>query len=137
MQTGQRTRLEGEFRLGARGGQQRLEIGLDIEEIHRLAHVARHAPLLRQAVTTGNAGQRVDFARRAEALRPGRHEARAMLEQPNAILLPPLILQRRPQQARPQRHPHDRQIAGDRIGERDPAATRGKAAPAAAGSTNA
>jgi len=41
-----------------------------------------------------------------------------VLEQANAILLAALILQGRAQQPRPQRHPHDRQVTRDGVGER-------------------
>src|SRR6185312_2622227 len=47
MQAGQGGGLEPEHAVGPGARQQSLEVSLDVEEIHRRAHVARQAPLLR------------------------------------------------------------------------------------------
>ena len=90
---------------------------LDVVEIDR-----DHAPPCRRP--TAPAAARRRRRRRASRSRASCRlcgdEARAVLEQADPVLLATLILERRRQQARPQRHAHHRQIARDRVRQREP-----------------
>src|SRR2546423_4502290 len=113
VQARQRNRFERKRVARTRRDEQRLDIALYVVEVRRRAHLPRHTPLLRQPRTTCNAGQRVNLPRACVV----EHEPRAALEEPDAILLPSLILQSRTQEPRPQRDAHDGQVARDRVGE--------------------
>src|SRR5437660_9546278 len=89
VQARQRNRFERKRVARPRRDEQRLDIALYVVEVRRRAHLTRHTPLLRQPRTTRNAGQRVNLARAGIV----EHEPRAVLEEPDAILLPSLVLQ--------------------------------------------
>src|SRR5690348_12032299 len=99
MERGELAGLEGE-RLGGSGpGDERGDVRLHVVEVSRRARLLRDSPLLGQARAARNSCDRLDLVRRlAVGLK-----ARPMLEETDAVLLPALILERRANQARPER----------------------------------
>ena len=120
VQHGELGRLEREGSALARRSQQRRDVRLHVVEVRGRAQFLRDSPLLRQSRPAGNTGEGVDLARR----RRPRRETRPVLEQPNALLLAALILERRAHQSWPQRHAHHRQVARDRVRQRERVALR-------------
>src|SRR5207302_10938994 len=94
-----RARFEFERLRLSGGGKERCEVALDIVEVRGAPHLFRHAPLLRETGSAHHRRERVDLARR----RPIDLEARAMLEEPDAVLLSVLVLERRAQEPRTER----------------------------------
>ena len=111
MQTRQLGRLERERVAIARAGEERLDIGLHIEEIDGNAPVRRAPPLLGQAWAERKSREGVDLGELA-ALDA---EACAVLEEPDTVLLAALVLERCAHEPGPQRNAHDGQVARDRI----------------------
>src|SRR6266481_2870180 len=89
-----RSRLERERLRFSRPREQRREITLHVVKVRGGARVLRHAPLLGQPCTARQARERVELTRADAA----GFEARAVLEQSDAIRLAALILKRCAQQ---------------------------------------
>ena len=106
--------MEAELLRRSRARYECLNIGFQVKEIDVRVRFFRDAPLLGQARPRGDARQGVDLARAAAILRL---EARAVLEEADAILLAALVQQHVVQEAGPERDAHDGEVCGNRVRE--------------------